>query len=213
MNSIIGFSELLNDSDTSEKDRKDYVTIIQKNCDKLLNFIDNLLDISVIEAGQVQINKSQCKINIILDEIYATFSVIKNRFGKQQIGLSLKKHTDDPNFTIYSDSYRLQQILLNLIGNAVKFTNIGFVEMGYTIQELNNTITFYVKDTGIGIPEDKFELIFARFGQVEQNERNIDGTGLGLAISKNLVELLGGSISVKSKIGEGSTFYVELPLS
>ena len=213
MNSIVGFSELLSEPEVAPVDRTEYINIIQKNCETLLNLIDNLLDISQIEAGQMSLTYSNCKINQMLDDLYANFSVLKEKQGKSQVTLRVRKHIEDANFGITSDNFRLQQIIMNLIGNALKFTNQGFIEFGYIVDYHNGKIKFYVKDSGMGIPEDKLEMIFDRFGKIEnKSDERQKGSGLGLAISKNLAELLGGKLYVKSKYGEGSTFYLELSL-
>lgn len=212
MNSIVGFSELLEDPELSLEERLEYVNIIQKNSDKLLNFMDNLLDISIIESGQIQIKKSNCRINGILDELLTSFSILKIKQERENIDLRLKKASSDNSFSIYTDSYRLQQIIINLVGNALKFTKEGWIEFGYSL-EPDNIIRFYVQDTGVGIPNDKLAIIFDRFGQVEhKNINNNSGTGLGLAISKNLAELLGGILSVESTPGVGSLFYFDIKL-
>lgn len=216
MNSIIGFSELLEDSDTEEEERAEYISIIQKNSDKLLNFFDNLLDISIIESGQITINDSDCYVNQILNELEASFALIKKKLDKDHVTLNVSKGLDDPNFFIKTDNFRVQQVLTNLIGNALKFTKEGSVEFGYTLTESVNGIEmlrFHVKDTGVGIPEDKQKIIFDRFGQVKnQKVQNLSGAGLGLAISKHLVELLGGDLSVQSEVNRGSEFYFSLPI-
>jgi len=115
------------------------------------------------------------------------------------------------NFSIRTDPFRFRQIFANLLGNAYKFTEEGFIEFGYSIKE-NNILQFYVRDTGIGIPQDKLKIIFERFGQVDDSyTKNTRGAGLGLSITQRLVELLGGEISVDSKVGMGSIFYFTLP--
>ncbi|MBK8807384.1 MAG: response regulator [Bacteroidales bacterium] len=213
MNSIIGFSELLEDDDISDTERKEYVGIIQKNGDKLLNFIDNLLDISIIESGQIQISKSNCYLNQVLDELLASFTVIKKRRDKEHLGLKLSKAVADNNFTIFTDGYRFQQIMMNLLINAIKFTKQGEIVFGYEMIDEIKSIKFFVKDTGVGIPSDKLDYIFDRFAQVEyKGIENQSGTGLGLAISRNLAEILGGKLSLISEVGIGTIFYLILPL-
>lgn len=215
MNSIVGFSELLEDEDIKDEERTEYISIIQKNSDKLLNFIDNLLDISIIEAGQIQISKLDCPINQILDELLASFTIIKNKMGKQNLKIELEKAISDDGFIIITDSYRFQQILMNLIGNAIKFTKVGSIHFGYEKLMLDGRhfLRFFVKDTGVGIPEDKLDYIFDRFGQIEnEGIENNSGSGLGLAISKNLAELLGGELTVTSDYATGTTFTFDLPL-
>lgn len=212
MNSIVGFSELLEDPELTFEERNEYVGIIQKNSDKLLNFIDNLLDISIIEAGQIQINKGKTYVNTIMDELLASFLIIKNKLNKHTVELRVNKGSQDRNFCFLTDLYRFQQILMNLLGNAIKFTKEGYVELGYSLVDNQKSILFYVKDTGIGIPDDKKEIIFDRFGQVSHEDiENLGGTGLGLAISKQLAELLEGDLYLETQYGKGSTFFLKLP--
>jgi len=216
MNSIVGFSELLEDEDLEDEERTEYISIIQKNSDKLLNFIDNLLDISTIEAGQIQMNKLKCPINQILDELLASFTIIKNKMDKAGLDLVLEKAIPDDDFIIVTDSYRFQQILMNLIGNAIKFTKEGKITFGYEkiYESGRHSLRFYVQDTGVGIPSDKLEYIFDRFGQIEnEGIENNSGSGLGLAISKNLAGLLGGELTVNSEYGSGTKFIFDLPLA
>jgi PAS domain S-box-containing protein len=212
MNGIIGFSNLLRNPELTEEERSEFISHITNCGSSLLNLIDDIIDISKIEAGQIKIRISESHINAILDEIYESFEAIRQREGKEQIKLK-KNITISDNYTvIMTDPFRLRQIMSNLIGNALKFTLDGYVEFGYTLQD-ESTLLFSVKDTGIGIPKDKQELIFERFGQVIDSNYYINqkGTGLGLAISSNLVKLLGGNMWVESEPGEGSTFYFTLP--
>ncbi|MEZ5195145.1 MAG: ATP-binding protein [Bacteroidales bacterium] len=133
--------------------------------------------------------------------------------GKDSIELIVKMGFSDKSLTIQTDRFRVQQILSNLIGNALKFTDEGFIEFGYNYKKIGELL-FYVKDTGIGIPSNKLDVIFDRFRQVEETyTRNYEGTGLGLAISKKFTELLGGEMWVESEIGIGTTFYFTLPFS
>ncbi|NJK95168.1 MAG: response regulator [Bacteroidales bacterium] len=137
----------------------------------------------------------------------------KNRLdeNKRDVELRLVMPENQSSLCTVTDPFRFKQVISNLIGNALKFTENGFIEFGYKVQETN--ILFYVKDTGVGIPRDKFRLIFDRFGQVLENDRlNRKGTGLGLAISVNIVKLLGGKMWLESEVGTGSTFYFTIPL-
>jgi len=213
MNSIIGFSELLEDKDLDDEERAEYISIIQKNSDKLINFFDNLLDISIIESGQIAISRGECYINQVLDELEASFTLFKRKQGKTDLKIKIGKAQKASDFFVITDSFRLQQIMSNLIANAVKFTNEGVIEFGYTETSESGLMRFYVKDTGIGIPEDKQEMIFDRFGQVGYLKvPNSSGAGLGLAISKHLTELLGGELRVQSEEGTGSYFYFDIPI-
>jgi len=212
MNAIIGFSEILSDQDLSKKERQEFINYITQGGNTLMNLIEDIIDITKIEAGQIKINFEECDVNNLMDELYATFIKMKNKNGKQKVEIRLNKPVVKEGFTITTDPSRIRQILSNLIVNALKFTNEGFIEFGFTIIG-ENQIIFYVKDTGVGIPEDKKKLIFDRFGQVEHHlSQNKKGTGLGLSISKKLSELLGGDLTVESEVDTGSIFYLTLPM-
>ena len=212
MNAIIGFSEILSDQDLSKKERQEFINYITQGSNTLMNLIEDIIDITKIEAGQIKINFEECDVNNLMDELYATFIKMKNMNGKQKLELRLNKPVVKEGFTINTDPSRIRQILSNLIVNALKFTNEGFIEFGFTISG-ENQIVFYVKDTGVGIPKDKKSMIFERFGQVEHHlSQNKKGTGLGLSISKKLSELLGGDLTVESEVDKGSIFFLSLPV-
>jgi signal transduction histidine kinase len=218
INAIIGFSELLLLHDITDEQNKEYIDIIINNGNVLIELIDDIIEISKIEAGEIKIEETDCPVNKILSELFITFNNEKNKLGKKDITIKVNKANDSPDFSIISDPLRFRQIFSNLIGNALKFTKTGYIEFGYTfikddeIDKENNFIRFYVKDTGIGIPKDKHKIIFKRFIQIDySNTRKYQGTGLGLSISKSLVKLLGGDIWVDSIEGKGSIFYFTLP--
>jgi PAS domain S-box-containing protein len=213
MNAIIGFSEILTNQDLSASEREEFINYITQGGNTLMNLIEDIIDITKIEAGQIKINFSDCNVDNLLDELYATFLKIKNKTNKSEIELRLNKPALESGFVISTDPYRIRQILTNLLGNAIKFTKEGFVEFGFNLKGADK-IEFYVKDSGIGIPADKMYLIFERFGQVnDNNHAEFKGTGLGLSISKKLAELLGGDLRVDSVEKAGSTFYLTLPVS
>lgn len=206
LNGIMGFSELLVRTNDPEKKEK-YVSTIQESCGQLLHIIDSIVDISIIEANQIQLHKS--KVN--LEKIFAyVYSLLQSDFQKR--GIVFKKHDVPENLLhIYTDESKLVQILSNLITNGLKFTEHGFVEFGIDQKQNDSMLVFFVKDTGIGIPKEKQQVIFERFRQVDEGStRNFGGAGLGLAISKSFVEKLGGKIWVDSTPNEGSTFYFSL---
>lgn len=206
MNGILGFAELLCKKDLDRETRLEYITHIKKSGELLLKMIDDIIDIARIEAGELKIDAKKCELNSLLDNLLSMFEKIREQKGKN-IELVLFKDYVNPDFIIYTDPERLNQVMINLINNAIKFTNVGKVEFGYSVfQEM---VQFYVKDTGIGIPKNMHEAIFDRFRQVE-NPR-FGGTGLGLTISKNIVQLLGGRIWLQSEEGIGSTFYFTIP--
>jgi PAS domain S-box-containing protein len=212
MNGIIGFSNLLKSSRVDKDQQTEYLGYIEKCGHSLLNLIDDIIDVSKIEAGQLVIRESDTCISDILKELFITFD--KNRINENKNDIELRlvmPENCSPLFTI-TDPFRFRQILSNLLGNAFKFTERGYIEFGY--KTFDQQIEFYVKDTGVGIPKNKFKLIFDRFGQVLENERlNQRGTGLGLAISTSLVKMLGGKMWLESEVGKGSTFFFTLPLN
>ncbi len=210
MNAIIGFSKLLSTHHSSDTDNSEYIEIIKNTGNTLLNLIDDIIDFARIEAGEVQIRKTACDVNGILKELHYSFEKELTGNPDNDIDLVLNIPEDPGDLTILTDSNRFRQILSNLLSNALKFTNKGMVEFGYTLGD--KKITFYVRDTGIGIPEEKQAIIFDRFRQLDStSSKKFGGTGLGLAITRNLVNLLGGKISVQSSEGSGSRFRFTLP--
>jgi PAS domain S-box-containing protein len=211
MNSIIGFSNLLNHSGLEEKLRDLYVHRIISNSELLLTLISDVIDLAKIESGQLSIIQGRLMISeLIRDmELYAREETV--RLQKSEIEIASYLETDDCE--IVTDVIRMAQIMKNLINNAVKFTQTGKIEIGCLKGESEQTVRFYVKDTGVGISPEHFSLIFDQFRQIDgSNTRKFGGTGLGLAICKNLVEMMGGRIWVESESGNGSCFQVELPL-
>lgn len=211
MNSIVGFSNLLNDPKLKADKKQEFLQHILQSSSLLLNLIDDIIDISKIEAGQLNINAKQFKVNEVIKDTFASFREANLNTG---LKFKLKIPSGSDSVLCNTDPLRLRQVLTNLLSNAVKFTAEGTIEMGYRLdpEKTRPSIEFYIKDTGIGIDSDKLELIFERFRQVDDSQsRQYGGTGLGLAISKRLVELIGGSIWVRSEVGKGSTFYFTLP--
>jgi PAS domain S-box-containing protein len=209
MNAIVGLSSLLSDPELLHSERQSFSSIIQENSQVLLQLIDDIIDISKIEAGQIKIRPVICRIHPLLADIYESFSVANGYGEKAKLVLTKKKQAEE--LITFTDHHRLRQIIVNLISNALKFTEAGIVEFGCRLRG-DKDILFFVKDTGIGIPPDKQHLIFDRFRQVDDTEtRNHQGAGLGLSISKSLVELLGGSIWFESEKDRGSIFYFTIP--
>lgn len=210
MNAIIGFSDLLAEDDLTPEDKIDFISKIKNSGRSLMALINDIIDIAKIEAGQLKVSETGCNINQILKELLGTFEELKNVSGKKGINMSLQLPENEGKLMIMTDPMRLQQILTNLLSNALKFTEFGSIEFGYTIQD--NNLSFFVKDTGIGILRSKQKLLFQRFSQLDPSTtRKYGGTGLGLAISKNLVDLLGGTIGMTSNPGKGSLFHFTIP--
>ncbi len=214
MNSIIGFSELLRDREMPEEQKNDFIDIILRQGNSLLNIINDIIDISKIEADKLKINQGICDVEGLVDELYHTFLNSKEIMAKPSVELLfVKPKTNKPVF-INSDPDRIRQVLSNLIINAIKFTSEGHIKIGYSIlgDNGNKRIRFSVKDTGIGIGKEKQDIVFDRFRQVDESHtREYGGTGLGLYISKRIVGLLGGEIGFESELGEGSVFYFTIP--
>ncbi len=209
MNAIIGFTDLLNDSELTDKTKVELTGLINHNSDTLLRLIDDIIDLSKIESGQLKIDKRECDIDNIFNLLFEIFNEKRETLSKTKIEIKINNKLKKEDFLIYTDPTRLQQILSNLIDNALKFTEKGFVEYGCFFSDENNQkLTLYVKDTGIGLSPDQQDQIFNRFNKIEEDKRKLyRGAGLGLSISKNLVELLGGKLWVESEKDKGSTFY------
>ena len=207
LNSIIGFSDLLLDSDFDEEQKKLFAENISLSGNGLLAIINDIMDLSKIETGQVQIYKTRFAIDQLVRDIQREYS-----FKALQKGIELRIDSLNPKeeIIIESDENKLRQVLINFVSNALKFTGHGFIEIG--IRDQGDSVYVQVKDTGIGIPEEYHDKVFERFRQVESAEsRKYGGNGLGLAISKSLVEMLGGEMGMESVYGSGSIFYFTLP--
>jgi PAS domain S-box-containing protein len=204
MNAIIGFSSFLKERSKSRKDIDRFADIITSSGNHLLLLINDIIDISKINSGKVTLSRSPVNIQQILQEQYTFFSTELQNRNKENVQLLLK--TPENDICCFTDETRLRQILINLLGNAIKFTNKGLIELG--CQQRTDDLLFYVKDTGIGIVDTQQKYIFEPFRQVTNNpERLYGGTGLGLPIAKACTEMLEGNMWVQSIYGEGSTFF------
>lgn len=207
MNGILGFASLLKNHGLSKDLRLDYLRIIEESGHRMLNIINDLIDISKIEAKQVKITHSDSNINEQLDYLYHFFKPEAENKGLQ---LFCRKTLPDEKAMIQSDKEKLYEVLSNLIKNAIKYTHVGTIEFGYKL--IPPLIEFYVKDTGIGIAKERQDAIFDRFVQADLNlTRSYEGAGLGLSIAKAYVEMLGGEIRVESETNKGSRFSFTLP--
>lgn len=206
MNAILGFSTLIAEELIPPDKRKEYVHIIQKNCDTLNVLINDILDLSMIESDQIKFIYTDVNINQLMLELERQFQIAKPE--KVEVAFVSKSA---PQVTIRSDYVRLKQILSNLLGNAIKFTEEGYVHFGFQVK--GKMLEFFVKDTGIGIDPTQSDKVFRPFGKVNPSHANTlyRGTGLGLSISKKLIELMGGNIWFESEVGKGTVFYFTLP--
>lgn len=210
MNGIIGFTQLLREEMPREK-REQYVGIIVNSGELLVQLLDDIVDISRMDSGAITFNRTRCNLDEMLFDLYTQFNEIKYRQDKEDLILKFYNLADDEVNIIHTDTLRLRQVFSNLIGNALKFTHEGIIEFGFT-NSGQNELLFFVKDTGIGIPDDKQSIIFERFRQVDQSAtRKYGGTGIGLYISKQIITGLGGKIWFESAPDIGSTFYFTLP--
>ena len=207
LNSVLGFSELISDPETEPSEREKYSKIILNSGQQLLAIISDVLDISKIEAGQILITRNPFNLQHLLEEVKEEFEPKANLNG---LNLMIDSRLIKAELVLISDREKIKQILSNLVGNAIKFTNQGSIIIG--LYQNGTDIQFYIEDTGIGIRKENYETVFERFRQVNsEKNRKYEGTGLGLAIAKSLVEMLGGRIWVESAPGTGSTFYFTIP--
>ncbi|BBE19726.1 diguanylate cyclase/phosphodiesterase with PAS/PAC sensor(s) [Aquipluma nitroreducens] len=211
MNGILGFAELLKEPDLTGEQQQEYIKIIEKSGARMLNIINDIVDISKIESGQMKATLLETNINEQLEFIYKLFNREVEQKGLQ---LLLKKVSLPPESIVETDREKLYAILTNLVKNSIKYTSKGFIEFGCDIAENGHGLflQYFVKDTGIGIPQNRHDAIFERFIQVDVVDKMArQGAGLGLAISKAYVEMLGGKIWIESEEGKGSTFWFTIP--
>jgi len=212
LNSILGFSEFLCEPSISNEKRKKFFDIINTAGQQLLHIINDIIDISKLESKQLKLFYEEFNLYDILNNVIEIFSNSEVCRSKPNIKLILKLPVQYSDLIIKTDKVRFQQVLTNIMSNAIKYTNEGFVEVSLEIKSKENVafIEFCVKDTGIGISAEKYDIIFERFRQVEENNYR-EGTGLGLSISKGLTNLLGGKIWFESEVNVGTSFYFTLP--
>ncbi len=207
LNSIVGFSSLLNDPKITEEKRNVYINLVESNTESLLVLIDEILDLSKIEAQQLTLDMQEFSIDELISELFLIFKRTKsNPHIELKVGTLIK----GKSLSVCSDRVRVKQIITNLLSNALKYTDSGFVEIGYMLGA-DGEVCLYVRDTGIGISPEYHQAIFQRFRKLEEDPNRLSrGTGLGLAITQKLVELLGGKIWLESEPGKGSVFYFTL---
>jgi len=213
MNAIIGFADLLTMPDLPETKKQWFSHLIKERSYDLLRIVEDIVDISKIEVGQMQVIETEFILSEILQELYELYEPKKiNKNTKCVIALKLTIEPNLKDIKIKTDGQRLKQILNNLLDNSFKFTQKGSIEFGCKQYSLTEVL-FYVKDTGIGIPKNKQEIIFDSFRQAEDSyqTREYGGTGLGLSIVKGIIKLLNGKLWLESEVDTGSAFYFTLP--
>jgi signal transduction histidine kinase len=210
LNAIKGFSQLLVHNHSNENKLKKFTKIIDQRCNDLLAIINDILDIAKIEAGQLPVYKEECNITDLFVELTAQFMEYRQTYDKENIEFYLHNSCLPADAVMITDKGKLKQIFVNLLTNAFKFTAMGSITGG--CKSVHNKMMFFVSDTGMGIPKDKYNEVFERFTQLKQSQvQAIGGTGLGLSITKGLVNLLGGEIFLDSEPGKGTTFTFSLP--
>lgn len=211
LNAIIGFSQLLQQQEINKENQQQYLNLIQSSGSNLLNLINDIIDISKIEAKELSTESTPCHLNKLINEILDFFKQEQIRKGKTNILLTSQLGLSNQQAQIIIDPFRLRQILTNLMDNALKFTHKGQIQIGYYLQN-DQMLQFYIKDTGIGIPEKKQKVIFNRFRQADDSHtREYGGTGLGLTISQRLTKIMGGTMWVESTPQKGSSFFFTIP--
>jgi CheY-like chemotaxis protein len=214
MNGILGFTGILHNDNISKEKKESYLTYIESSTRRLLSILNNIILFSRIEAGEISVKVTEFNLNDLLSELITEVRLKAVNENKQGLKINLNMEFPDENSIISSDKEKLSQILWHLLDNAVKFTDEGFIELGYYLNQLNNTLYFYVKDTGIGILKSRLAIIFEKFRQEDESHtRRFGGTGLGLAITKKLTDLIGGELMVESRKNKGSIFFFELPFN
>ncbi|BAX78609.1 ABC transporter substrate-binding protein [Labilibaculum antarcticum] len=212
MNGILGFSQLLLKENLSQEKKEKYIDILTQNGKQLLGIIDNIIDIAYLEVNQLKVNLSIFSIQKLLNDLQLLFGIDKNRYKKDHLEMVFNNTISEEQDQICSDHGKIKQILINLINNALKFTETGTITISSRIE--NTILSITVEDSGIGIPLEKQSIIFERFGQVENiYTRQFGGAGLGLPISKGLIELLHGELHFESKAGIGSRFEFHIPIT
>ena len=214
MNAILGFSSLLNDQQLPHNKREEYVNHINQSSAKLLNVVEAMIDVSMIQTGQLKIRQEECFVNQFLTDIYHYFNVDRHRNDRHHIALLLNLGSKADDIMIHSDQFRLNQVITSLLSNAFKYTEKGVIEFGYQMEEGDDKITFFVTDSGKGVLKEKSRQIFESFEKGDEYEygKGVDsGVGLGLTLSKGIIELMGGEIWVEDNVFKGSTFKFFIP--
>ena len=207
LNAINGFSSFLNKPGYTEQEKTNFIEIIQKSSDKLLNIVSDILTISSLETNQEKTEITVVSINKLIMDLIEQY---EQKAVEKTLTISASFALNDRNGEIYTDKTKLSQIISNLIANAIKFTNRGFIKVDYKL--IDNKLLFSVADTGIGIAPESRKYIFERFRQADKSiQFDYGGIGLGLSIAKGFTELLGGQIWLESELEKGSTFYFTIP--
>jgi signal transduction histidine kinase len=212
LHAIMGFAGLIANPSMPEDDKVTYANIINRNVDSLLEIISDIFDISQFEAGVTGVEIESVNVNDLLNSLQTWINLEKSNAGKEDIVVKVNKTNKDSSFSIQTDAYKLKRALSHLVYNALKYSNEGYIELGYTFNA-NNFIDFYVKDDGIGFSKDKLEIMLSQFRQVDETPtRQYGGLGLGLTVAQKFASILNGRLWAESEPGNGATFWISLPL-
>ncbi len=211
LNAIVGFSQIIVDKNIDAEEQARFFQYIQENSNQLINLVNDIIDLSKLESNQLVIRESMTELNQLMQELKVMAEHEKKIREKDHILVFMETDILENDGLIFIDHYRLKQILTNLLVNAIKFTPKGYIHFGYRLKD-NDTLLFFIRDTGIGIPKNKQKEVFQYFHQLENTlNRSNTGTGLGLAICKKLVELMEGNIWLQSEPGKGTSFFLTMP--
>lgn len=211
LHAIMGFAGLIANPSMPDDDKVTYANIINRNVDSLLDIISDIFDISQFESGATGVEIESVNVNNLLNSLQTWINLEKANVNKEDIIVKVNKTNKDSNFSILTDAYKLRRALSHLVYNALKYSNDGFIEIGYTFSE-NRNIDFYVKDDGIGFSNDKLEIMFSQFRQIDESPtRQYGGLGLGLTVAQKFASILNGKLWAESEPGKGSTFHISLP--
>lgn len=206
MNAIVGFTEIARTRGANEQEMRQYLDIILNSSKQLLSVVDDVMDTSLLESGNVVLKNEQFTLQNLIDNVYAYFSPV------MKDNVSLTAHTEGDSFMVCTDREKMTRIFHNLVNNAIKFTHRGHIDIGYRVG--SKEVVFFVKDTGVGIDPAFHQSIFERFKQAElELSKRTGGTGLGLSICKDMLQLLGGQIWLESEVGAGAQFYFSFPIN
>lgn len=211
LNAIMGFTNLIaKEGQINPEEREEYLALINQSSSEFLRIMDDIIQASILEAGMIKLNKDEFVLNEFFHDIHTYFTMRKHILEKNNIALLKNIPEQLDNLTIICDKQRLNQVISQLLENALKFTERGTIEFGYTIKE--NKLEVYVKDSGIGDLDGKDRFVFSRFSKLDITDDSKNGLGLGLSISKMVVELMGGKIWYAANNTKGTTFYFSVPL-
>lgn len=205
MNAILGFSNLLIDQDISRDKKEEYMEHINQSSNNLLKIVDAMIDVSLLEINELKIIKESFNMDAVMQQVYHYFNIDKHKLGKDHIAILLSRESHIRGLMVYTDQYRLIQVLSSLLSNALKFTSKGVIEFGYLMTD-HGQLQLFVKDSGKGIIADKAGEVFNKFTKLDEDHGRTEGIGLGLTLAKGIIRLLGGEIWVEPNLYRGSSF-------